>query len=121
MSVQEHEEKRKLSKSLGLNNFHKVQKHIAEIAKDDCHIETANHVFKVTTSHSYRYGLLSATAERPTGHSTYKVHSFLELDMSLGLDESWAHPEVDTVCKRTGDGRCGIYDTRHYLVPHCVD
>ena len=121
MSVEENEQKKSLPHALGLTNSHQVQKDIARIAKDGVHIETANHAFETTMSHGYRYGLLSATVERPTGYSTYKAHSFLELNMLLCLDESWAHPVVDTVCKRMADARCETYDTRYYLVPHYMD
>ena len=121
MSVEEHTQKKKQSASWGLSNFHQVRKHIGQLAKNGDHIETGNHAFEVTTSHGFRYGLLSATVERPPGHSAYKARSFLELNMLLGLDESWAHPEVDTVCKTTARGRCEVYDTRHYVIPHRVD
>ena len=118
MSVEEHTQKKKQSASWGLSNFHQVRKHIGQLAKNGDHIETENHAFEVTTSHGFRYGLLSATVERPPGHSAYKARSFLELNMLLGLDESWAHPEVDTVCKTTARGRCDPFRPhRVYPVP----
>lgn len=121
MSVEENRHQRSVPDSYGLSSFHQMVNQIDQITNDGEHLETANYTFKVTTSHSYRYGLLSATVERPEEYSTYKAHSFLELEMLLGLDKSWAHPVVDTV-RRTGvDGGPEIYDTRHYLIPHQLD
>ena len=121
MSVEEKERRKLQPYQWGPSNFRQVQKQAEEITKNGGHIETENHTFKVVTSGGFRYGLLSATVERPAGHSTYSAHAFLELNMLLGLDEFWAHPVMDTVCEPAAGGRCEVYDTRHYVIPHRMD
>ena len=121
MSVKDNEQRKLQNYTLGRPSFRQVQKQVEEISKTGGHIETENHTFKLVTSAGFRHGLLSATVDRPAGHSTYSAHAFLELNMLLGLDESWAHPVMDTVCEPAACGRCEVYDTRHYVIPHRTD
>ena len=121
MSVKDNEQRKLQTYTLGRPSFRQVQKQVVEITKNGGHIGTERHTFKVVTSEGFRYGLLSATVDRPAGHSMYSAHAFLELNMLLGLDESWAHPVMDTVCEPAACGRCEVYDTRHYVIPHRTD
>ena len=120
MSAEENQYRKRLPDSLGLSDFHQVKKHVSQIVEKDSYIEVAGYVFEITTSHGFRYGLLSATTARPPGYSSHNVQSFLRLNMLLGLEESWAYPQIETVRRETCDGQSAIYDTRHYFIPHDI-
>ena len=121
MSVGDNERRKLQAYSWDRPDFRQVQKQVEQSTLNGGRIETDNHTFKVVMSEGFRYGLLSATVERPSGHQTYSAHSFLELNMLLDLDESWAHPVIDTVSKVATSGRCEVYDTRHYVIPYRTD
>ena len=102
--------------------FSQVQNHVNDIAKGDGHIKTANYSFDVSTTHGFhnaRPGLLKTTVERPEGYTSWNAHSFLELNMLLGLKDSWAYSETNTIrMTNAAMVRSKIYDTRYYLIPH---
>lgn len=121
MSVEENEQKKNLQNTIRHPKFSQVQNHVNDIAKGDGHIKTANYSFDVSTTHGFhnaRPSLLKATVERPEGYTSWNVHSFLELNMLLGLKDSWAYSETNTIRRQMPDGKIKIYDTRYYLIPH---
>ena len=118
MSIEENEERKRSRGTIRRPNFHQVCKHLASIAKGDGHIETASYSFDVSVTHSFHYGLLRATVERPGGYTSWNVHSFLELNMLLGLNESWAYSVVNTAYKQVPGSEEETYDTRYYFIPH---